>query len=75
MLEFLFFCLCFLLLARLRFGSQNDPFKKVRILGSGVFASVDLCTVEEDTSYAKSGDQVAVKRLLVFSSSPAIRGI
>ena len=53
------------MLARLRLDnkSQKDDFKKVRTLGSGAFGCVDLCTVKKKKSYAKKGDQVAVKRI------------
>ena len=42
-------------------------FKKVKTLGSGAFGCVDLCTVEIEKTYAKMGDQVAVKRFLRIS--------
>ena len=53
------------MLARLRLDnkSEKDDFKKVRTLGSGAFGCVDLCTVEKKKSYAKKGDEVAVKRI------------
>ena len=53
------------MLARLRLDnkSQKEDFKKVRTLGSGAFGCVDLCTVKKKKSYAKKGDQVAVKRI------------
>ena len=43
-------------------NSQDGDFKKVKTLGSGAFGRVDLCTVEKGKTYAKKGDQVAVKR-------------
>ena len=59
------------MLARLRIGnkSKKNDFKKVRTLGSGAFGCVDLCTVEEDKSYAKKGDQVAIKRMNTVSDA------
>ena len=59
------------MLARLRLSnkSKNYHFKKVKTLGSGAFGSVDLCTIEEDKSYAKKGDQVAVKRMKAVSDT------
>ena len=41
--------------------SQLDHFKKVQTLGSGAFGRVDLYTVEEEKTYAKKGDEVAIK--------------
>ena len=57
------------MMARLRIGnkSKKNDFKKVRTLGSGAFGFVDLCTVEEDKSYAKKGEQVAIKRMKTVS--------
>ena len=46
---------------------DNGDFKKVRTLGSGAFGCVDLCTVEVEKTYAKKGDQVAVKRFFSIS--------
>ena len=59
------------MLARLRLynNSTNDHFKIVRTLGSGAFGSVDLCKVLDDKSYAKKGDQVAVKRMKTVSDA------
>ena len=59
------------MMARLRIGnkSKKNDFKKVRTLGSGAFGCVDLCTVEEDKSYAKKGDQVAIKRVKTVSDA------
>ena len=42
--------------------SEDGDFKKVQTVGSGAFACVDLCTLEEGKTYGKKGDQVAVKR-------------
>ena len=61
-------------LARLRL--ENNPkknhFKIVRSLGSGAFGCVDLFTVKKKKSYAKKGDQVAVKRIkTVFNTEMA----
>ena len=47
-------------------NSQDGDFKKVKTLGSGAFGCVDLCTVEGGKTYAKKGDQVAVKKFLRF---------
>ena len=58
------------MLERLRINnnnSQDGDFKKVKTLGSGSFGCVDLCTVEEEKSYAKKGDKVAVKIFLSLS--------
>ena len=58
-------------LARLRLSnnSTNDHFKIVRTLGSGAFGCVDLCKVLDNKSYAKKGDQVAVKRMKTVSDT------
>ena len=63
------------MLATLRLDnmSSNDHFKILRTLGSGAFGSVDLCTIEEDKSYAKIGDQVAVKRMKTVSDAEMAR--
>ena len=43
--------------------SSKGQFQKVRTLGYGAFGCVDLCKVELKKSYAKKGDQVAIKRM------------
>ena len=48
-------------------NSKDIHFKTVRTLGSGAFGSVDLCTVEKWKSYARKGEQVAVKKFLSVS--------
>ena len=58
------------MLEKLRIKNNNSldgDFKKVRTLGSGAFGRVDLCTVEEGKTYAKRGDQVAVKKFFSIS--------
>ena len=59
------------MLAKLRISnkSKNDHFKILRTLGSGAFGSVDLCKVLDEKSYAKIGDQVAVKRMKTVSDT------
>ena len=47
--------------------SQDGDFKKVKTLGSGAFGCVDLCTLERRKTYAKKGDQVAVKKFFSIS--------
>ena len=54
------------MLARMRLAankSSKSQFQKVRTLGYGAFGCVDLCRVEQKKSYAKKGDQVAIKRM------------
>ena len=58
-----------LAILRLNNKSEKDDFKKVRTLGSGAFGCVDLCTVQMEKSYAKKGDQVAVKRIKTVSDA------
>ena len=57
--------------ARLKIGNNNntrgDDFKKIKTLGSGVFGCVDLSEVVVKKSYAKKGDQVAIKRFVDIS--------
>lgn len=48
---------------------REEEFYKLKTLGSGNFGCVDLCTVEEDKSYAKRGDKVAVKRMKNVSNA------
>ena len=50
-------------------GTRGDHFKKIRDLGSGAFGRVDLSTVQVKKSYAKCGDQVAIKRFQEISDS------
>ena len=59
------------MLANLRLDnkSENHHFKIVKSLGSGAFGCVDLCTVEQDKSYAKKGDQVAIKRIKTVANA------
>ena len=54
------------MLANLRLDnkSENHHFKIVKSLGSGAFGCVDLCPVEQDKSYAKKGDEVAVGKAM-----------
>ena len=53
------------MLERLARAEERD-FKKIKTLGSGAFGCVDLCSVEKEKTYAKKGDQVAVKRSIRF---------
>ena len=48
---------------RLEMKSIDGHFKKVKTLGAGAFAYVELCTVEEEKMYAKVGENVAIKRM------------
>ena len=43
--------------------SSKSQFQKVRTLGYGAFGCVDLCKAEQKKSYAKKGEQVAIKRM------------
>ena len=53
--------------------SEKEHFKEVRALGSGASGYVDLCSVEEEKSYAKRGDKVAVKRIKSVSDAEMAR--
>ena len=53
----------------LDYKSEKEHFKKVGTLGSGASGYVDLCSVEEEKSYAKRGDKVAVKRIKSVSDT------
>ena len=63
------------MLARLSLDkeSEKEHFKEVGALGSGASGYVDLCSVEEEKSYAKRGDKVAVKRIKSVSDAEMAR--
>ena len=54
-----------IILAKLRLAnkSSKSQFQKVRTLGYGAFGCVDLCKAVAKKSYAKKGEQVAIKRM------------
>ena len=54
-----------IILAGLRLANKSNKsqFQKVRTLGYGAFGCVDLCKAEEKKSYAKKGEEVAIKRM------------
>ena len=64
-----------IILAGLRLANKSNKsqFQKVRTLGYGAFGCVDLCKAEEKKSYAKKGEEVAIKRMKTVSDAKMAR--